>query len=134
MKLPQEKTAIIVAGPTGVGKTSLAIQLALYLQTEIISADSRQCFKELNIGVARPSEEELKKINHHFIDSHSIHDNVNAGTFEQYALQKAGEIFQTHDTVVMVGGTGLYIKAFCEALDEIPTIDSAIRENIISSY
>jgi len=134
MKPPREKTAIIIAGPTGVGKTSLAIQLALHLQTEIISADSRQCFKELNIGVARPSTEELKKVNHYFIASHSIHDNVNAGTFEQCALQKAGEIFQTHDTVVMVGGTGLYIKAFCDGLDEIPAIDPIIRENIINTY
>ena len=134
MILSQKKTAIIIAGPTGVGKTALSVQLALHFQTEIISADSRQCFKELNIGVARPSEEELKTVKHHFIASHSIHDNVNAGTFEQYALQKADEIFQLHDTVIIVGGTGLYIKAFCDGLDEIPAIDPAIRESIINNY
>jgi len=134
MILSQKKTAIIIAGPTGVGKTVLAVKLALHFKTEIISADSRQCFKELNIGVARPSEEELKTVKHHFIASHSIHDNVNAGTFEQYALQKADEIFQIHDTVIIVGGTGLYINAFCEGLDEIPAIDPAIRESIINNY
>jgi len=134
MILPQKKTAIIIAGPTGVGKTALAVQLALHFQTEIISADSRQCFKELNIGVARPSEEELKAVKHHFIASHSIHDNVNAGTFEQYALQKVDEIFQMHDIVIIVGGTGLYIKAFCEGLDEIPAIDPAVRESVINNY
>src|SRR6266496_1640638 len=130
----KNKTVIIIVGPTAVGKTSVAIELAQYFKTEIISADSRQCFKELNIGVARPSDEELKTAEHYFIASHSIHDNVNAGTFEQYALKKTEEIFQIHEVVVMVGGTGLYIKAFCEGLDEIPVIDPVIRGNIISNY
>ena len=110
----KNKTVIIIAGPTASGKTSVAIELAKYFKTEIISADSRQCFEELNIGVARPSEEELKTVKHHFIASHSIHENISAGTFEDFALQKVNELFETHDVVIMAGGTGLYIKAFCE--------------------
>ena len=134
MKNPKDKTVIIICGPTAVGKTSISIALAKYFHTEIISADSRQCFKELKIGVARPSDEELKEIPHHFIASHSIKENINAAFFEKFALQKAGELFKTHDTIIMVGGTGLYIKAFCEGLDEIPPIDEAIRKSIISDY
>jgi tRNA dimethylallyltransferase len=129
-----KKNVIVVCGPTAVGKTSVAIQIAREFQTEIISADSRQCYKELNIGVARPSENELAQVPHHFIASHSIHEEVNAGGFESYALQKADELFQQHDRIVMVGGTGLYIRAFCEGLDTIPSIDPAIREAIIRSY
>src|SRR6266705_302050 len=116
----KNKTVIIIVGPTAVGKTSVAIELAQYFKTEIISADSRQCFKELNIGVAGPAEKELKTARHHFIGSYSVYDNVNTGTFEEYALQKVNELFQEHDVVIMTGGTGLYIKAFCEGLDEIP--------------
>ena len=128
------KTVIIIAGPTAVGKTTVAVQLAQHFKTEIISADSRQCFKELNIGVARPSPEELQQVPHHFIASHSISEEVNAATFEQYALEKTNELFKKQDVVVMVGGTGLYIKAFCEGLDTIPAIDPAIRENISKEY
>ena len=134
MPAQKNKTIIIIAGPTAVGKTSVAIQLAKHFSTEIISADSRQCFKELNIGVARPSVEELNEVPHHFIASNSLHDVVNAATFEQYALKKTNELFKKHDIVIMVGGTGLYIKAFCEGLDTIPAIDPAVREKIINSY
>ena len=128
------KTCIIIAGPTAVGKTSFAIRLAQHLKTTIISADSRQCFKELNIGVAKPSAAELQTVPHHFINSHSITEEVNAAVFEGYALQKVNEIFVQHDTAVMVGGTGLYIKAFCEGIDALPEIDLAVREKIITSY
>ena len=128
------KTVYIIVGPTAVGKTALAIQLAKYLQTEIISADARQCYKELTIGVARPSKEELEQVPHHFIASHSIHETVNAAVFEQYALAITEKIFQNKDHIVMVGGTGLYIKAFCEGLDDIPTIDPSIRSAIVQSY
>lgn len=128
------KKVIVIAGPTAVGKTSVAIQLAEHFKTTIISADSRQCFKELNIGVARPSEEELQTIKHHFIASQSIQDEVTAVDFEKYALQKAEELFKVHDVIVMVGGTGLYIKAFCEGLDSIPSVDPVIREHIIKEY
>jgi tRNA dimethylallyltransferase len=127
-------TVYIIVGPTAVGKTSFAISLAQHLKTEIISADARQCYAELSIGVARPSLEELSKVPHHFIASHSVNDTVNAQVFENYALAKAEELFKTHHSVVMVGGTGLYIKAFCEGLDLIPAIDPAIKEDIIKQY
>jgi len=127
-------TVYIILGPTAVGKTSFAIALAQQLKTEIISADARQCYAELNIGVARPSLEELSKVPHHFISSHSVNDTINAQVFENYALAKVEQLFKTHPSVVMVGGTGLYIKAFCEGLDMIPEIDPAIREDIIKQY
>lgn len=123
-------TVYIVVGPTAVGKTAYAIELANKLKTEIISADARQCFKELNIGVARPTEAELTSVPHHFIASHSIHEPVNAGVFETYALEKTAELLNQYGSVVMVGGTGLYIKAFTEGMDAIPSIDPAIRLQI----
>jgi tRNA dimethylallyltransferase len=113
-----------------VGKTKYAIELAQQLNTEIISADARQCYQELNIGVARPSLEELATVPHHFIASHSIQETVNAGTFEQYALAKATELLAQFGSVVMVGGTGLYIKAFEEGMDQIPAIDPKVRSQI----
>jgi tRNA dimethylallyltransferase len=128
------KTCIIIVGPTAVGKTSLAVQAALHFQTEIISADSRQCFKELNIGVAKPTMEELQQVKHHFISSHSIKDEMNAAVFEQYALGKISEIFKKHDVAVMLGGTGLYVKSFCNGIDEVPVIDPVIREKIIADF
>jgi tRNA dimethylallyltransferase len=123
-------TVYIVVGPTAVGKTAYAIELAKKLKTEIISADARQCFKELNIGVARPTTSELTTVKHHFIASHSIHEPVNAGVFETYALEKTAELLNQYGSVVMVGGTGLYIKAFAEGMDAIPAIDPAIRLQI----
>ena len=123
-----------MVGPTAVGKTSFAIALAKAFNTEIISADARQCYKEMNIGVARPSVDELKAVTHHFIASHSITENINASYFENWALDKVESLFSTKDAIVMVGGTGLYIKAFCEGLDLIPAIDAEIRENIIAQY
>lgn len=129
-----ENTVIIVAGPTAVGKTALAIQLAQYFKTEIISADSRQCYREMNIGVAKPSLAELQKIKHHFIDSHSITDEVNAVVFEQYAMNAVESIFTNNPVAVMVGGTGLYLKAFCEGMDIMPAIDPALRKLIMTQY
>lgn len=128
------KTCIIIAGPTAVGKTAYAIELAKHFNTQIISADSRQCFKELNIGVAKPAVEELQMVTHHFINSHSVHDEVNAAVFESYAVEKLKNIFFKNDVAIMVGGTGLYIKAFCEGIDEIPAVDTDVRNNIITSY
>lgn len=127
-------TFLIICGPTAVGKTAFSIELAKALETEIISADSRQCFKELNIGVAKPSAEELKAAHHYFINSLSIHEEVNAGVFEQYALEAAAKIFENHTTAVMAGGTGLYIKAFCEGMDDVPAVDPAIRQQVITCY
>lgn len=129
-----KKTCIIISGPTAVGKTSIALQLAQYFNTSIISADSRQCFKELNIGVAKPSPDELAAVQHYFINSHSIQENISAADFEKYALAAVDEIFKSHDIAVMVGGTGLYLKAFCEGLDTIPAVDEKIRNHIIASY
>jgi tRNA dimethylallyltransferase len=129
-----QKTVIIIAGPTASGKTELAMQIARYFQTAIISADSRQCFRELNIGVAKPSAAYLEEIKHVFINSHSIGDEVNAAVFESLAIQSCDEIFSTRDVIVMSGGTGLYIKAFCEGLDEIPVVDQRVREKIMSDY
>ncbi len=134
MNSNKEKTIIIVVGPTAVGKTSFAIRLAKHFKTEIISADSRQCFKELNIGVAKPTFNELQSIPHYFINSHSITEEVNAGIFEKYAVQKADEIFTFKNIAVMVGGTGLYINAFCNGMDEIPKVSLEIRNQIISNY
>lgn len=140
-----QPTVIVIVGPTAVGKTAAAIRLALGLQTDIISADSRQCFTELNIGVAKPSPEELRAVHHYFINSHSILQEVNAALFEELALQWTEEIFrkqtcprhpsvQAGPTAVMVGGTGLYIKAFTEGLDEIPATRPDIREQILAKY
>ncbi len=128
------KTCIIVSGPTAAGKTSYGIELALEHDTRIISADSRQCYKELNIGVAKPSPEQLEKVKHYFINTHSIHEDVNAKTFEDYALKAVNEIFEKRDVAVMVGGTGLYIKAFTEGLDDIPGIDGKVRKIIAEKY
>ncbi len=132
--LTNTRTAIIIVGPTAVGKTSVAIELAKFFKTEIISADSRQCYRELNIGVARPSVDELNQIPHHFIASHSIQEKITAATFEAFALQTLDELFKNHDVVVMTGGTGLYVKAFAEGMDEIPDVPANIRDNIILSY
>jgi tRNA dimethylallyltransferase len=121
-------------GPTAVGKTSFAIALAKKLGTEIISADARQCYQEMNIGVARPTVTELNTVPHHFIASHSVNEEINASFYEQWALEKTDFLFKRKDAVVMVGGTGLYIKAFCEGLDLIPAIEPNIRENIIQQY
>ena len=128
------KTVIIIAGPTAAGKTSIGIQLAKHFDTEIISADSRQCYKEMNIGVARPSPEELSAVPHHFIASHSIHDKVTAADFENFALQKTRDIFSSRKVMIMVGGTGLYIKAFCEGLDRIPEVPLDIHQSVIEEY
>lgn len=128
------KTCLIVCGPTAIGKTSYGIELAIRHNTAIISADSRQCFKELNIGVAKPSDEQLRKAKHYFINSHSIHDEVNARIFEEYALKTVNSIFEKNDVAIMVGGTGLYIKAFAEGLDEIPEVNDSLRKGINKNY
>lgn len=129
-----KNTCIIICGPTAVGKTAIAIQLAQYFSTEIISFDSRQCFTEMNIGTAKPSAEELNTVKHYFINSHSIHDTVNAAVFEQYAMAKIEKIFLQHKVAIMVGGTGLYINAFCNGIDDVPAIDPSVRTTIVANY
>ena len=129
-----KKTCIVIVGPTAVGKTNIALQLAKHFSTDIISADSRQCFKELNIGVAKPTPEELQSVKHYFINSHSIHDEMNTAIFEQYALKSINEIFKTKDIAIMVGGTGLYVKTFCHGIDEVPKVSPEIKEKVIADY
>ena len=121
------KKLLVIYGPTAVGKTSLAIQLALQNNTEIISADSRQFFKEMKIGTAVPEQEELDAANHHFIQHKSIHDNYNVGLFEKEAISKIEQLFKHHNTLIMVGGSGLYIDAVCKGLDTFPDIDETVR-------
>jgi len=128
------KKVIVVAGPTAVGKTAAAIALAQQYDTEIISADSRQCFKELNIGVARPTDQELSTVKHYFIANLSIHESVTAGSFAREAKGYLKNIFETQDVAIVCGGTGLYIKALVEGLDEIPIVPSPIREEVIQLF
>ncbi len=128
------KKVIVVAGPTAVGKTAKAIALAQQYNTEIISADSRQCFRELKIGVARPTDEELSTVKHYFIANHSIHEQITAGSFAREAKANLKTIFETHDIAIVCGGTGLYIKALVEGLDEIPAVPASIREEVIHLF
>lgn len=124
------KTLIVVVGPTGIGKTALAISIARQFHTEIISADSRQFFKEMEIGTAKPSAEELAAAPHHFINSHSIETLFSTGDFEVQAIELIETLFKKHHTLVMVGGSGLYIDAICKGLDDLPDIDLNIRESL----
>lgn len=128
------KTAIIIAGPTASGKTALAISVAKALGTEILSADSRQCYKEMNIGVARPSADELAAVPHHFIASHSITDELNAAAYERIALDTAEKVFSKADHLVVTGGTGLYLKAFTDGLDDIPPIPEQVQHEVRSLF
>ncbi|WP_299550478.1 tRNA (adenosine(37)-N6)-dimethylallyltransferase MiaA [Seonamhaeicola sp.] len=126
------KYLISVIGPTAIGKTSLSIKLAQHFNTEIISADSRQFFKEMQIGTAAPTMEELATVKHHFIHHKSIHNNYSVGSFERDAIQKLEVLFKSHNVVVMVGGSGLYVDAVIKGLDDFPDVDSAIRETLNS--
>ncbi|HEX6889040.1 MAG TPA: tRNA (adenosine(37)-N6)-dimethylallyltransferase MiaA [Chryseolinea sp.] len=129
-----QKQLIVLVGPTAVGKTSVAIDLATHFGTEIVSADSRQLFKELNIGTAKPSATELEQVPHHFINSHSIHDSYDAAAYGRDALLLITELFTLYDKLILCGGSGLYVKAVCEGFDEIPDIPEVIRENLMKEY
>ena len=122
-----KKTLITIVGPTAVGKTSLSILIASYFNTEIISCDSRQFYKEMTIGTAVPGKEELAVVPHHFIQNSSVFEDYNVGAYERDALNVLGTLFKKHNTVVMVGGSGLYVKAVIEGLDDFPKIDPSIR-------
>lgn len=126
----KSKYLICVVGPTAIGKTALSLALAKHFKTEIISADSRQFFREMSIGTAVPSTDELNEIRHHFIHHKSIHDVYNVGSFEKDAIEKLDELFLSLDTVILVGGSGLYIDAVTKGLDEFPLIDPDIREQL----
>jgi len=126
-----QKLAVFVVGPTGVGKTGVALELAETLQTEIISADSRQIYRELSIGTAVPSPDLLKRIKHHLLQHHSVRDYYNARMFEQEALHTMKRLFANYSAVVVAGGSGLYIQAICEGIDDIPAVDPEIRKTLL---
>ena len=130
MTVGNTKRLIVVVGPTAVGKTAMGIALARYFKTEVISADSRQLYKEMAIGTAKPSIQELAEVKHHFIDSHSVDEEYSAGDFERDALALLERLFQQHDVVVMVGGSGLFVRAVCEGLDNLPKAPVAIRDRL----
>lgn len=125
-----ENILISIVGPTAIGKTALSIKLAHYFNTEIISADSRQFFKEMHIGTAAPIAEELAAAKHHFIHHKSIQELYNVGAFEKDALDTLKELFKKRPIVIMVGGSGLYVDAVTKGLDDFPEIDASIRENL----
>lgn len=129
-----KKTCIVVAGPTAVGKTAMAIELARYFKTGILSFDSRQCYRELNIGVARPAPDELAAAPHFFIASHSVKDELSAVSFDLYAQEIIREQFIAHDQLILVGGTGLYLRALLEGLDAIPAIPGDLRESLYLQF
>lgn len=127
-------TVYVIAGPTAVGKTSVAIALAQKLHTAIISADSRQCYKEMTIGTAKPSAEELTAVKHYFVNECSVADSLTAADFETRALQYLDQIFAQSNTAVVCGGTGLYVKALCEGLDEMPEVDEKVVYDVNTEY
>ena len=134
MQIKNKKILLTVVGPTAIGKTSLAIDLALHFGTEIISCDSRQFFKEMSIGTAVPSSEELAQVKHHFIQHKSIFDPYSVGDFEHDVITLLEKLFQQHDIVVMVGGSGLYINAVVYGLDDFPEVSPEIRNELSGYY
>lgn len=124
------KTLISIVGPTAIGKTALSIQLAKHFKTEIISADSRQFFKEMTIGTAVPTPIEIASVTHHFIHHKSIEDEYSVGAFEKDAISKLDKLYKIHDVVIIVGGSGLYVDAVINGLDEFPKIDPNIRKEL----
>ena len=134
MNNTDKKYLITVIGPTAIGKTAMAIELAKHFNCEILSADSRQFFKEMNIGTAVPSEEELAAAPHHFIQNISVFDEYNVGDFERDAINKLDELYTQNDFAVLVGGSGLYIDAVLKGFDDFPDVDSTVRQEIINNY
>lgn len=124
------KRLVVIVGPTGCGKTDLSIRLAEHYRAPILSTDSRQFYRGLAIGTAQPTAEELARAEHHFIASHAITEEINCGRYEVMALQKLEELFREHDTVIAVGGSGLYVRALCEGMDDLPEANEAIRRTL----
>jgi len=129
-----KKTLVVILGPTGIGKTGIGIMLANHFKTEIISADSRQIYREMEIGTAVPSADQRKKAKHHFIQTRSIHDYYNASMFEMEVLDLLEKLFLKKDILLLVGGSGLYVDAVCKGIDDIPTIDPEVRKNLVDQY
>ena len=130
MLKPKNKTLVVILGPTASGKTDLAVALAQHFKTEIISADSRQFYKELPIGTAAPTIEQLALVKHHFVGQLSVRDNYNVFRFEQDVLKLLEKGFKSHDVFVMVGGSGLYIDAVCNGIDDLPDPDPVLRDSL----
>ena len=128
------KNLIVILGPTGVGKTRMAIEVAKRLKTEIISCDSRQIYRELRIGTAVPTKNELAEVKHHFIQSRSMYEYYNASMFEFEALDLLDKLFRKHKNVLMVGGSGLYINAVCYGIDDLPTVDHGLRKELAEKH
>ena len=128
------KKLIYIAGPTGIGKTDLGIDIAKKLKTEIISCDSRQFYKELKIGTSPPSEKQLNEIKHHFIHNKSIHDVYNIGLYEKEATKVIKELFNENDKIILVGGSGLYADSIIYGIDNFPNVPAKIRDKIINQY
>jgi tRNA dimethylallyltransferase len=128
------KILIVVGGPTASGKTAVGIELSKHYDTVVVSADSRQFYREMSIGTAKPSHEELASAKHYFINSLSITENYTAGDFENDTLKLLDELFKIHDVVILVGGSGLFIKAVCEGFDVFPAIKPGIREKLIEEF
>ncbi len=124
------KYLISIVGPTAIGKTALSIKLAEHFNSEIISSDSRQFFKEMNIGTAVPTKQELNQIKHHFIQNKSIHENYNVGEYEKESITFLKDYFKKNNIIVMVGGSGLYVNAVTKGLDEFPIVDPSIRTKL----
>lgn len=129
-----KKNLIVIAGPTAVGKTALSIELAKFYNCPIVSADSRQFYKEMSIGTAKPTKEEMQDVPHYFIDNISIHDTYNVGQFEREAIECIETLFKDHEQLILVGGSGLYINAILNGVDEFEEIPSLIREQLIKDY
>lgn len=129
-----KKNLIVIAGPTAVGKTALSIELAKFYNCPVISADSRQFYKEMSIGTAKPTQEEMQDVPHYFIDNISIHDTYNVGQFERDAIDCIETLFKTHEQLILVGGSGLYINAILNGVDEFEEIPTHIREQLIKDY
>lgn len=130
----KNKRLIVISGATAIGKTALSIQLAQHFNSEIISADSRQFYKELKIGATPPSQEELIKVKHHFIQHLSVKDDYNVGLFEKDAIAVLYTLFKKTDTLIMAGGSGLYIDTVCNGLDTFPEVDEKIKKELIAEY
>ena len=131
LKVKVQKKLVVIAGPTAVGKTKLAVKISQYFNSEVISADSRQFFKEMAIGTAKPTIEEMEGVKHHFVDSYSIHDYFSVGDYEREVKKLLAVLFETHNIVVLTGGSGLYLKAVLHGIDEMPAFDENLRNELL---
>lgn len=128
--MQQKKHLIVIGGPTASGKTKLSIALAQYFGTPILSADSRQFYREMSIGTAKPDAEELAAAKHYFVDNLSINDKYNVGDYEREAIALLDKLYQERDTVIMAGGSGLFIKAVCEGMDKFPDVPTEVKASV----